>query len=177
MGPGPRARGWTTAFGGDEEARRFAPRMAVRLLHTRRPTPKEDDSWAWALVPEAGPQLSVETKRHGDSLLVRKFAFSALGDQRTSCMTCGARPLRHRLGASVCIGGDFSWRFRARAGESTFKKGFIPRVAAMPSLLSHSLCPFASNVSALRRRSSPWPCKFTPSTFRLSGRLTWRTAC
>jgi hypothetical protein len=32
-----------------------APHMAVRLLRTRRPTPKEYDSWAWALVPEAGP--------------------------------------------------------------------------------------------------------------------------
>jgi hypothetical protein len=47
----------------------------------------------------------------------------------------------------------------------------------MPSLLSHSLCPFAFELSALCRRSSPWPCKFIPCTFRLSGRLTWRTAC
>jgi hypothetical protein len=54
MGPGPRARGWATAFGGDEEARRFAPFMAVRLHRTRGPTPKEHDSWAQAPVPEAG---------------------------------------------------------------------------------------------------------------------------
>jgi hypothetical protein len=44
--PGPRVRGWATVFGGDEEARRFAPRVVVRLLRTRRPTPKEYDSWA-----------------------------------------------------------------------------------------------------------------------------------
>jgi hypothetical protein len=37
MGQGPRVRGWAAAFGGDEEARRFAPRVAVCLLRTRRP--------------------------------------------------------------------------------------------------------------------------------------------
>jgi hypothetical protein len=58
MAPGPRARGWSAAFGGGEEAhyhRRWrAPYAAVRLLRTRRPTPKEYDSWARAPVPEAG---------------------------------------------------------------------------------------------------------------------------
>jgi hypothetical protein len=74
--PGPRARGWTAALGGDEEARRFA--------------------------------------------------FCALGDHRASRMTCGAGPPRHRLGAAVCIGGDFSWPFGVRAEESAFKKGVHP---------------------------------------------------
>jgi hypothetical protein len=50
--PGPRVRGWSAAFGGDEEARRFAPCVAVHLLRTWRPTPKEYDSWA--RVPESG---------------------------------------------------------------------------------------------------------------------------
>jgi hypothetical protein len=54
VGPGPRVRGWPAAFGGDEEVRRFAPRVAVRLHRTWRPTPKEGDSWARAPVPEAG---------------------------------------------------------------------------------------------------------------------------
>jgi hypothetical protein len=53
VGPGPRLRGWAAAFGEDEEARRFAPRVAVRLLRTRRPTPKEHDSWARAPMSEA----------------------------------------------------------------------------------------------------------------------------
>jgi hypothetical protein len=53
VGPDPCIRDWSAAFGGDEEARRFAPRVAVRLLRTRRPTPKEYDSWARAPVPEA----------------------------------------------------------------------------------------------------------------------------
>jgi hypothetical protein len=54
VGPSPHVRGWSAAFGGDEEARRFTPRVAVHLLRTRRPTPKENDSWARAPVPGAG---------------------------------------------------------------------------------------------------------------------------
>jgi hypothetical protein len=57
VGLGPRARGWSATFGGDEEAhyrRRWrAPRAAVRLLRTRRPTTKEYDSWARGPVREA----------------------------------------------------------------------------------------------------------------------------
>jgi hypothetical protein len=85
----------------------------------------------------------------------------------------------------VCIGGDFSRHFEAGAGESTFKEGFIPRVAAMPCfsptcgvlLPPSSLCPFAFKVSVLRFRSLPWPCKFISSVPRLSECSTWYTAC
>jgi hypothetical protein len=81
--------------------------------------------------------------------------------------------------------GDCPWHFRAREGESAFKKGFIPRVIAMPCFsptrcaLSppSSLRPFAFKVSALCRRSLPWPCKFIPSVPRLSGCSTWCAAC
>jgi hypothetical protein len=54
VGPAPRARGWSAAFGGDEEARQFTPRVAVHLFRTQRLTPKEYDSWAQAPVPGAG---------------------------------------------------------------------------------------------------------------------------
>jgi hypothetical protein len=156
VGPGPRVKDWAVGFCGGEEAhyrrQRHVPHAAVHLLRTRRPTPEEYDLWARAPVPEAGLLLLVEAKRHltaGSGMyLTQRFTFSALGDQRTSCMTCGAGAPRHWLGTSVCIGGYFPWRFEARAGESAFKKGFIPRVAAMPSLLSHLLCPFASELSA-----------------------------
>jgi hypothetical protein len=61
-GPGPRVRDWSATFGGGEEAhyRRWwrAPHAAVHLLHTRRPMPKEYDSWARAPVLETGPLLS-----------------------------------------------------------------------------------------------------------------------
>jgi hypothetical protein len=57
VGPSPRARGWSAAFGGGEEVhyrrRWHAPHAAVRLLCTRMPTPKEYDSWARAPVLEA----------------------------------------------------------------------------------------------------------------------------
>jgi hypothetical protein len=118
-------------------------------------------------------------------LLVRRFAFFALEEQRASCMTCGTGPPCHRMDTPVCIGGDCSRRFEAGAGESAFKEGFIPRVTAMPcfspthGVLSppSSLRPFAFKVSALRCCSLPWPCKFIPSVPRLSECLTWYTAC
>jgi hypothetical protein len=116
---------------------------------------------------------------------VRWFAFFALEDQHTGCMTCGTGPPCHRMDTLVCIGGDFSRRFEVAAGESAFKEGFIPRVAAMPCFSptrgvlspSSSLRPFASKVSALRCRSLPWPCKFIPSMPKLSECSTWYTAC
>jgi hypothetical protein len=106
MGPGPRARGWGAAFGGDEEAhyrgRWRAPHVAVRLFRTRRPTPKQYDSWARAPVPEAGPLLSAETKRRitagGGVLLTGRFAFIAHGDRHPRSMTRGPGPPRQRLG-------------------------------------------------------------------------------
>jgi hypothetical protein len=69
MGPDPRIRHWAVGFGGGEEARyrgrRPTPHVAVHLLRTRRPTPKEYDSWARAPVLESGPLLSAEMKRRG----------------------------------------------------------------------------------------------------------------
>jgi hypothetical protein len=78
--PSPRVRGWSAAFGGDEEARWFALRVVVLLLRTRRQTPKEYDSWARAPVSEAGLLLSAEMKRRGGSLFAWQFAFFAHGD-------------------------------------------------------------------------------------------------
>jgi hypothetical protein len=110
-GPGPRARGWAAVFGGDEEAhylRRWrAPHAAVRLLRTRRPTPKEYDSWARAPMPEVGPLLSAEMKTRittgSGVLLTQRFAFSAHGGRRPRSMTRGPRPPCQRLGhPGVC---------------------------------------------------------------------------
>jgi hypothetical protein len=98
VGSGPRVRGWAAAFGGDEEARRCAPRVAVRLLRTRRPTPKAHDSWARAPVSEVGPLLSTKMKRRGGPLLTRRFAFFAHGGRRPRSMTRGPRPPCQRLG-------------------------------------------------------------------------------
>jgi hypothetical protein len=93
VGPGPRVRDWAVGFGGGEEAyyrrRWLAPLAVVRLLRTRRPMPKEHDSWAQAPMSEAGPLLSEEMKRRGGSLLAWRFAFFTHGDQRPRSMTRG----------------------------------------------------------------------------------------
>jgi hypothetical protein len=123
--------------------------------------------------------------RGGSTLLVRRFAFFALEGQRASCMSCGTGPPCHGMDTPVCIRGGFSWRFEAGAGESAFKEGFIPRVAAMScfsptrGVLSppSSLRSFAFKVSALRCRSFPWPCDFIPSAPRPSECSKWYTAC
>jgi hypothetical protein len=62
MDRSPRDRDWAVGFGGGEEAHYHswwcAPYAAVRLLHTRRSTPEEYDSWTRAPGPEAGLLLS-----------------------------------------------------------------------------------------------------------------------
>jgi hypothetical protein len=80
-------------------------------------------------------------------LLVRRFAFFALEDQRASCMTCGTGAPCHKMDTLVSIGGDFSRCIEAGAGESAFKEGFIPRVAAMPC--------FSPTCGALSPSSTP----------------------
>jgi hypothetical protein len=123
--------------------------------------------------------------RGGSTLPVQRFAFFTLEGQNASCMTCGTGPPCHGMDTPVCIRGDFSRHFEAEAGESAFKEGFIPRVAAMPcfsptrGVLSppSSLCPFAFKVSASRCRSLPWPCDIIPSAPRLSECSKWYTAC
>jgi hypothetical protein len=92
VGLRPRVRDWAIGFGEDEEAWRFALRATVRLLRTRRPTPKENDLWARAPVSGARLLLSAGMKRRGDSLLVWRFAFFAHGDRRPRRMTRGPDP-------------------------------------------------------------------------------------
>jgi hypothetical protein len=122
--------------------------------------------------------------RGGSTLPVWRFAFFALEGQRASCMTCGTGPPCHGMDTSACIGGGFSRRFEAGARESSFKEGFIPRVAAMPCfsptrgvlLPPSSLDPFAFKVSVLCHHSLPWPCKSISSMPRLSGCSIWCAA-
>jgi hypothetical protein len=90
--PDPRVRDWAVVFGGDEEAhyrgRRFAPRVAVRLLRTRRPAPKEYDLWARAPVLETGPFVSCggDEEAHYRG---RRFAFRA---RAAVCLLCTQEP-------------------------------------------------------------------------------------
>jgi hypothetical protein len=106
MGLGPHVRDWAIVFGGDGEAqyrgRQFAPRVAVHLLHTRKPTPKDYDSWVRAPVSETGSLSSAEMERRttagGGSLLAWRFAFFTLRSRRLRSMTHGPGPPCHRLG-------------------------------------------------------------------------------
>jgi hypothetical protein len=137
VGPGPRVRHWAIGFGGGEEAhyreRRLAPHVAVRLLRTRRLTPKEYDSWARAPVSEDGPLLSAEMKRHDGSLL----AFSALGDRRPRSMTRGPGPLCKRMGRLGARRARFSVASWGMNDRFLLKKGF-PRVQQSLFLLAAS---------------------------------------
>jgi hypothetical protein len=135
-------------------------RATVGSFCTQKPTPKEYDSWARAPVSDTGPLFPAEMERRtttcGGSLLAWRFAFSALGDPHTSCMTCGPRPPCQRLGCfGVCRA---RW---ARAGESSLKKDspcvqqlrfhiLSTRCALLPS---SSPCPFAFALSC----STPLP--------------------
>jgi hypothetical protein len=105
-------------------------------------------------------------KRHtiagGGSLLAWRFAFFALGDPHTSCMTCGPGPPCHRLGCFGARQARFSAASRGTSGRVCLEKGFTPRATVM---LSHSLpaaapfrfrslyAPLHSGSSAFCRRS------------------------
>jgi hypothetical protein len=155
-GPGPRVKDWAVHFGGDGEAhycgRWFAPRVAVRLLRTRKPTSKEYDSWARAPVLETGPSVSVEIERRttagGGLLLVWRFAFFALGDRRPRSMTRGPGPSCHRLGCHGARRARFSAACRGTSGRVFLEKGFTPRVAVTLSHSLQPLRPFAFELSA-----------------------------
>jgi hypothetical protein len=71
-------------------------RVAARSSCTQKLTSEEYDSWARAPVSETGPLFSAEMERRttveGGLLFAWQFAFPALGDQHTSCMTCGPGP-------------------------------------------------------------------------------------
>jgi hypothetical protein len=76
------------------------------------------------------------------------FAFPALGDQHTSCMTCGPRPLCHRLGCFGARRANFPRRLGAQAGESALKRD-SPRVQQLRfRIFSQLLLPFAFELSA-----------------------------
>ena len=70
------------------------------------------------------------------SLLAWRFAFSALGDQHTSCMTCGPGPPCHRLGCFGARRARFSAASQGTSGRVFLEKGFTPRAVVT---LSHSL--------------------------------------
>jgi hypothetical protein len=93
-------------------------RAAVRLLCTQEPVPKEDDSWARALVPGVGLLVLAEAMRRTTvdrgALFTCQFTFSVHRNRRARCMTCGPRPpcqrldrwLQRRQGGAIPWGGS-----------------------------------------------------------------------
>jgi hypothetical protein len=90
------------------------------------------------------------------------FAFSALKDLHTSCMTCGPGPPCHRLGCFGARRARFSAAFRGTSEGVFLEKGFTSRAAVTLLHFLQLLHPFAfklskpplhSRSSAFRRRS------------------------
>jgi hypothetical protein len=134
VGPSPRVRDWAVVFGGDEEAhyrgRRFAPRVAVRLLRTWRPAHQLYDLWAQAPMSEAGLLWCALGKiflrrlgaRAGESSLKRNspacssyaFAFSPL-----------AVPFRLRALRAPLHSRSSAFRHRSRHGLASPSRALL----------------------------------------------------
>jgi hypothetical protein len=98
-------------------------------------------------VSETGPLFPAEMERRttagGGSLLSWRFAFSALGDPHTSCMTCGPGPPVSEVGLLWCTSGEMG-----ASGRVFLVKGFTPRAVVTLSHSLQSLRPFAFELSA-----------------------------
>jgi hypothetical protein len=107
VGPGPRVRDWVVVSGGDGEAhycgRRFASRVAVRLLSTRRPAHQLYDLWARAPVLEAGLLwcASGEMGASGRVFLEKGFTPRAAVTLPHSLLSL--RPFVFELSVPLCI--------------------------------------------------------------------------
>jgi hypothetical protein len=164
-------------------------RAAVCSFCTQKPTPKEYDSWAQVPVLEIGPLFSVEMKRRttvgGGSLLAWRFAFFALGDPHTSCMTCGPGPPCHRLGCFGARRARFSATSRGTSERVFLEKGFTPRAAVTLSHFLQLLRPFASEPSAplcvrallLSGAVVAMASLVHPKRFQSEGHSTWCATC
>jgi hypothetical protein len=125
--------------------------VAARSSYTQKLISKEYDSWAWAPVLETGPLFSAKMERRttagGGLLFTWRFAFLALGDPHTSCMTCGPGPPCHMLG---CLGAHRT-RFPAASqgvsGEVFLEKGFSSRAVVTLSHFLQLQRPFAFKFS------------------------------
>jgi hypothetical protein len=69
-------------------------------------------------VSEAGPLLSAEMERRGGLLLAWWFAFFALEDSHTSCMTLWAWAPVPEAGSPWCASGEIFYGVSGRERES-----------------------------------------------------------
>jgi hypothetical protein len=75
--------------------------------------------WFAFLTVSCGEDEGGALPRGGSTLLVRRFAFFALEDQRASCMTCGTGP-RVMGWIPRCASGE------ASRGASRWEQGSLP---------------------------------------------------
>jgi hypothetical protein len=117
---------------------------------------------------------------------VWRFAFFALGDPHTSCMTCGPGPPCHRLGRIGARRGRFSVASRGASKGVFLEKGFTPRATVTLSYFLPTAAPFRLRAlhaplhlrsSSFHRRSRHGPA--SPSRALSSPRWhsTWCATC
>jgi hypothetical protein len=99
------------------------------------------------------------TTTGGGLLLAWRFAFSALRDLHTSCMTCGPGPPCHRLSYFGARRARFSATSRGASKGVFLEKGFTPRAAVT---LSH----FLPTAAPFRLRALRAPLHLRSSAFR-----------
>jgi hypothetical protein len=128
------------------------PALRFAFFCTRKPTPKEYDSWARAPASFTRPLPSAEMKGRttagGGSLLARRFAFSALRGPYASRMTCGPGASCQRPASFGARRVRFSAASRDASGRVSLERGFTPRVAVTLLHFLQLLRPFASEPSA-----------------------------
>jgi hypothetical protein len=116
----------------------------------------------------------------------RRFAFFALGDPHTSCMTCGPRPPCHRLGRTGVRRARFSVASRGMSKGVFLEKGFTPRAAVtllhfLPTIAPFRLralrAPLLLRSPALHRRSRHGLASSPPSVSSLRWHSTWCATC
>jgi hypothetical protein len=127
-------------------------RVVTRSSCTQKLISEEYDSWAWVPMLETGPLFSAEMERRtttgGGLLFAWRFAFPALGDPHTSCMTCGPGPPCHRLGCLGARRARFLAASRGVSGGVFLGKGFSSRAVVTLSHFLQLQRPFAFEFSA-----------------------------
>jgi hypothetical protein len=93
-------------------------------------------------------EMKRRTTVGGSSLFAWRFAFSALGDQDASCMTCGSGPPCHRMGCLSARRARFPAASRGASGRVFLEKGFTPCAEDTLSNSLQLLRPFAFELSA-----------------------------
>jgi hypothetical protein len=107
VGPGPRVRDWAIASSEDGElhyrGRRFASRVAIRLLSTRRPAHQMYDLWPRAPVSEAGFLWCAPGEMGASGRIFLEKGFTPCATVTLSHSLLLLCPFAFELSAPLCI--------------------------------------------------------------------------